>query len=153
MKTINRFLHIFTWILIGTLGVILLYTTLEFIAVVIRTIITRTEAFDLSRRYLDVENLFLVHVQGLVAGILLITIIIELIKTLITSLDEKISGNYIVIFTEIATIAVIRHLFIYELDHLGGINIIGIAALLLVLGLLNYVFRKNPEKKQDNQKT
>ncbi len=141
MKQINKILHAFTWVLVGILGVILVYSTFEYLALVIRTIINRTTAFDLSQRTINVDDLFLVHVQGLIAGILLITIIIELIHTLLTSLDEKKRNNYLAILFEIGTIAVIRHLFIYELDHIKGINVIGIALLLLVLGLLNLAYR------------
>ena len=141
MKQINKILHAFTWVLIGILGLILVYSTFEYLALVIRTIINRTTAFDLSQKTINVDDLFLVHVQGLIAGILLITIIIELIHTLLTSLDENKRNNYLAILFEIGTIAVIRHLFIYELDHIKGINVIGIALLLLVLGLLNLVYR------------
>ena len=141
MKQINRILHTFTWVLVGILGVILVYSTFEYLALVIRTIINRTTAFDLSQKTINVDDLFLVHVQGLIAGILLITIIIELIHTLLSSLDENKRNNYLAILFEIGTIAVIRHLFIYELDHIKGINVIGIALLLLVLGLLNLVYR------------
>lgn len=141
MKQINKILHAFTWVLIGILGLILVYSTFEYLALVIRTIINRTTAFDLSQKIINVDDLFLVHVQGLIAGILLITIIIELIHTLLSSLDENKRNNYLAILFEIGTIAVIRHLFIYELDHIKGINVIGIALLLLVLGLLNLVYR------------
>ncbi len=141
MKQINKILHAFTWVLIGILGLILVYSTFEYLALVIRTIINRTIAFDLSQKTINVDDLFLVHVQGLIAGILLITIIIELIHTLLSSLDENKRNNYLAILFEIGTIAVIRHLFIYELDHIKGINVIGIALLLLVLGLLNLVYR------------
>ncbi|MCG8384933.1 MAG: phosphate-starvation-inducible PsiE family protein [Cytophagales bacterium] len=141
MKQINKILHAFTWVLIGILGLILVYSTFEYLALVIRTIINRTTAFDLSQKTINVDDLFLVHVQGLIAGILLITIIIELIHTLLSSLDENKRNNYLAILFEIGTIAVIRHLFIYELDHIKGINVIGIALLLLVLGLLNLVYR------------
>ena len=141
MKQINKILHAFTWLLVGLLGIILIYTTLEYLALVVRTIINRTTAFDLSQRTINVDDLFLVHVQGLIAGILLITIIIELIHTLLASLDEKKRNNYLVILFEIGTIATIRHLFIYELDHIEGINVIGIALLLLILGLLNLAYR------------
>ena len=141
MKQINKILHAFTWVLIGILGLILVYSTFEYLALVIRTIINRTTAFDLSQNTINVDDLFLVHVQGLIAGILLITIIIELIHTLLSSLDENKRNNYLAILFEIGTIAVIRHLFIYELDHIKGINVIGIALLLLVLGLLNLVYR------------
>lgn len=141
MKHIDKLLHIFTWILVGILGVILIYTTFEFLALVVRTMVNRTAAFDINQRTIDTQGLFLVHVQGLIAGILLITIIIELIHTLLISLQHNKRNNYLVILFEIGTIAVIRHLFIYELDHIEGINIIGIALLLLVLGLLNLLYR------------
>lgn len=154
MNALSNLLKKFTWILVGILTVILIYTTLEFIAVVIRTMINSTEAFILAQRYINVEELFLQHVQELIAGILMITIIIELIKTLLATLDKRKRNNYMVIFFEIATIAVIRHLFIYELDHLNGMNVIGIAALLLILGTFVLIFRYNVlkrfvEKKND----
>jgi len=143
MKTsfFAKFLNGFTWVLIGVLGIILVYSTAEYLFLVFRTIINRADIFDLSQRTVNVENLFLVHVQGLIAGLLLLTIIIELIHTLLASLDPTKKNNYLLILFEIGTIAVIRHLFIYELDHIKGVNVIGIALLLLVLGALNIVFR------------
>ncbi|MBN1184958.1 MAG: hypothetical protein JXB49_21920, partial [Bacteroidales bacterium] len=68
-------------------------------------------------------------------------IIIELIHSLLASLDKSKKSNYLLILYEIATIAVLRHLFIYELDHIKGINIIGIALLIFILGLFNLVYR------------
>ena len=141
MNLLSKILHWFTWLLVLILAVILVYTSVEFIVLVIRTIINRTAVFDISQPTINVEDLFMVHVQGLIAGVLLLTIIIELIHTLIISLDDNKRSNYLVILFEIGTIAVIRHLFIYELDHIEGINIIGIGFLLLVLASLNIIYR------------
>lgn len=156
MNLISKTLKVFTWFLVSILGLILIYTTIEYLILVIRTIANSNEIFDFNSPKVDIDKLFLVHVQGLIAGVLLITIIVELIQTLIASLDDSKRNNLLLILFEIGTIAVIRHLFIYELDHLKGLNIIGIALLLLVLGGLNILFRpavldKIVGKKRQNE--
>lgn len=151
MKFISKILNKLTWVLIGILGLILIYTAAEFIVLVFRTMINRTAVFDLSQKTIDTDQLFIVNVQGLLAGVLLIIIIIELIHSLLASLDKTKKSNYLLILYEIATIAVVRHLFIYELDHIKGINIIGIAFLILILGLFNLIYRPELIQRMRNK--
>ena len=89
MEFIGKILNKLTWVLIGILGLILIYTTAEYLVLVFRTMINRTAEFDLSQKTIDTDQLFLVHVQGLLAGVLLIIIIIELIHSLLASLDKR----------------------------------------------------------------
>jgi len=141
MNYFKKLLNKFTYILIFLLGVVLIYSTGEYIILIFRLILTRSEVFDIDKSILNKEELFLSHVHGLIAGVLLIIILIELIQTLIASMDKSKKNNYLLIFFEIGTIAVIRHLFIFELDQVNGVNIIGIALLTLVLGVFNLLFR------------
>lgn len=142
MNQLSYILHLFVWLLIIILTIILFYSSAEFLVLVVRTMLNRTAAFDFSTPAINTENLFLVKVQGLIGGVLLLTIIVELIQTLLTSLRKDKNHLYLVILFEIAIIAVIRHLFIYEFDHMNGVTIIGIAFLILVLGVMNLLYRK-----------
>lgn len=163
MKALHTILNKFTWVLVFILGILLFYSTFELIILLGRSIYNRTAVYDFNQVTVVHENLFLMTVQGFLAGVLLLTIIIELMHTLLATLDHDKKANIVTILLEIGLIAVIRHLFIMELDHVKGINVIGIAILILVLGGLMLGFNRSPllsmlsrkfdesEKEEDQQ--
>lgn len=138
MNFIERSIKLFYWIIIIMLFAILTYSTIELILLMGRTIMNSTSIFDFSTPKVDLDKLFLQHVQNFIAGTLLLTIIIELIQSFFVFLKSEVHSKYLVILYEIAMIAIVRHLFIIDFEHVSGVELIGISLLVLVLGLLNY---------------
>lgn len=128
-------------ILIIILTAILLYSTLDLIIIVIKTFISKNEAYNYDSAKYNRENIFLASVQGLISAVLLITIIIELIYSLIEYLGKS-NRNYIMIIIEIALIALIRHLLVLDIEHIHSDVLIGISSLLFVLGLFYLIIQK-----------
>lgn len=134
MNFINQFTKFVTRILIVLLAVILAVSLVEFIVLVVRAGLTHQAAYDFAGGPLDKEKLFVSEVQGLIGGILLLTILIELIHALKKDLTLS-SHIYVTVITEIALIAIVRHLLVLDVAHMDGVTIIGLSALVLVLGL------------------
>jgi uncharacterized membrane protein (DUF373 family) len=133
MNLMKSYTGIVTRILIGLLAIILAVSLVEFIVLVVRVTVTHRAAYDFSGP-LDSDGLFVSEVQGLIGGILLLTILIELIHALMKDLD-LVSHNYVIVITEIALIAIVRHLLVLDVAHMDGVTIIGLSSLVLVLGL------------------
>lgn len=121
-------------ILIFLVVAILVYSLAELIALTIRGMITHGAAFAPNLDPVNRDKLFLREVQGLVSGVLFITILVELIISLIEYLKVG-SANYVTVITEIALIAIVRHLLALDLEHVDASILAGLSALILVLGL------------------
>ncbi len=159
MGSLGKAIKAFYWLIIILLFVVLAYSTLELILLVGRTMANRTAIFNFSDSAVDLENLFIQHVQGFIAGVLLITIILELIQSFFVFVKSEHQSKYLVILYEIAMIAIVRHLFALDFEHINGSKLFGLSALILVLGILNLLNRpailkrlggglKNSEKSQ-----
>jgi uncharacterized membrane protein (DUF373 family) len=134
MKVIPVFTHTIIRILIFALCLILAYSVFEFLLLVLRGFINYRGAFVLTGGAIDKSTLFLTQVQGFVSAILLLTILIELIFSLLEYL--KLGGiNYVPVITEIAVIAVVRHILAIDMEHVEGGVLLGISSLILVLGI------------------
>ncbi len=90
---------------------------------------------------IDKANLFISTVQGLIAAVLLITILIEVIESL-REYKQKNNINYINVIIEIAIIAVVRHILIMEFEHINGNTLLGVSSLIFVLGFLYFILNK-----------
>src|SRR5690606_22648335 len=149
MDFFNQFTKFVTRILIALLAIILAVSLVEFIVLVVRVTLTHQAAYDFAGGPLEKDNLFVAEVQGLIAGILLLTILIELIHALKKDLTLS-SHVYVTVITEIALIAIVRHLLVLDVAHMDGMTIIGLSSLVLVLGLF-YLFATDrlrfPSKK------
>lgn len=121
-------------ILIFLVVIILLYSLAELIALTFRGMITHTAAFANSLEPVDRNHLFLREVQGLISAVLFMTILVELIISLIEYLKVG-SANYVTVITEIALIAIVRHLLALDIEHVDASVLVGLSALILVLGL------------------
>lgn len=87
---IDKIVKLSIKVLIVLLTLVLLYSVAELFLIVIKTFVVKSEAFvNFSDTY-NRKNLFLSTVQGLIAAVLLITIIIEVIYSL-TLKKEKIA--------------------------------------------------------------
>jgi len=140
-------------ILIILLTVIMIYSLIEIVAIVLRTIIVRNEITNFLNPTINQENLFITSVQGFVSAVLLITILIEIIQSLREYL-EKSKINYIKVILEIAIIAIIRHVLIIDFEHAGTGILIGLSSLILVLGLFYLILNdKIPINKKNVQLT
>ena len=137
-------------ILIILLTVIMIYSLVEIVAIVLRTIIVRNEILNFLNPTINQENLFIASVQGFVSAVLLITILIEIIQSL-REYQEKSKINYIKVILEIAIIAIIRHVLIIDFEHASTSILIGLSSLIFVLGLfyliLNNKFPINKKKR------
>ena len=141
MNTIEKAVKAFYWLIIGLLFLVLIYSTVELVVLVGRTIANRTAIFDFSQSAVDLNNLFIQHVQGFIAGVLLLTIILELIQSFFVFIKSEQHSKYLIILYEIAMIAIVRHLFAMDFEHIDGSKLLGISALVLVLGALNFIHR------------
>lgn len=126
---------IITKVLIISLGIILIYSTAEFVAITVRTMITHHDTFNWQLSSLNRDHVFLSRVQGLISAVLLLTIMLELIHSL-TSYLKVGSTDYLKIIIEIALIAIVRHLLALDLEHTSSGILIGTSSLVLVLGIL-----------------
>ena len=147
MTIIERIIKAFYWLIITILFVILIYSTVELVILLGRTIFNNLTIFDFSKSKVNVENLFVQHVQRFIAGILLLTIIIELIQSFFVFIKSENHSKYLVIIYEIAMIAIVRHIFTIDLEHIHGLELVGISVLVLVLGVLNFFNKPSIIKK------
>jgi len=152
MKYIPIFTRFIVLALIVLLSIILAFSLIEFVVLLIRAAINQQAAFDFASETLNRDNLFLSQVQGLISAILLLTIIIELIHSL-TEYIKAGTTNYVVIISEIALIAIVRHILALDIEHIDPQSLIGLSALILVLGLFylistKTIFQKNASESQ-----
>ncbi len=156
MNLIEKFIKTFYWFIIIVLFFILIYSSIELVLLVARTMVNKTAIYDFSTGTVDLGNLFVQHVQGFIAGILLLTIILELIQSFFVFLKSEEHSKYLIILYEIAMIAIVRHIFSLDFEHVDGSKLIGISALVLVLGILNFINKPTiikwlakPQKKRN----
>jgi uncharacterized membrane protein (DUF373 family) len=127
--------HFITRVLIFSLTGILIYSTGEFIIIVIRTVINHHDMFDWRLTSVNKDNIFLSRLQGLISALLLLTIMLELIHSL-TSYLKVGSTDYLKIIIEIALVAIVRHVLALDIEHATTDILLGTSALILVLGVL-----------------
>jgi uncharacterized membrane protein (DUF373 family) len=139
---INKITRLVIRILIVSITCMLIYSLAEFIFLAGRAALTYHAAFSFSPEPLDRSKLFFSQVQGLIAAILLLTILIELIASLIEYLKVG-SANYVTVITEIALIAIVRHLLAIDFEHVHADVLLGLSALIFVLGLFYLVTSKH----------
>ncbi|MCA0133320.1 phosphate-starvation-inducible PsiE family protein [Winogradskyella alexanderae] len=152
MSIIEKLIKGFYWVIIVALFIILIFSTVELIVLIWRTLTNSLVVFDFSTDRVDTSGLFVNHVQRFIAGILMLTIIIELIQSFFVFVKSEAHSKYLVIIYEIAMIAIVRHLFTLDLEHIHGNELIGISILVLVLGALNYFNKPSIIKKLTNLK-
>jgi uncharacterized membrane protein (DUF373 family) len=156
MELMNTITKKVIQVLIVLITFILIYSTVEFIFLLGRAAFTHLEAFSFSPEPVDRSKLFFSQVQGLIAAVLLLTILIELIASLIEYLKVG-SANYVTVITEIALIAIVRHLLAIDFEHVHADVLLGLSALIFVLGIfylltnehgsfIGRVLKKNSEK-------
>lgn len=134
MELINIITRKVIQVLIVLITLMLLYSLIEFIFLLGRAALTQHAAFSFSPAPVDRTRLFFSQVQGLIAAVLLLTILIELISSLIEYLKVG-SANYVTVITEIALIAIVRHLLAIDFEHVQADVLLSLSALVFVLGL------------------
>ena len=144
---IDRFVRICLQVLVLLLAVVLAISVLELVALVVRAVLAKTAAFSLDPAPVDREGLFLTTVQGFIAGVLLITILVELVRSL-TEYLQRGSAEYVVVMFEIALIAVVRHLLAIDFEHVDPLMLPGLALLLGVLAYFNLRMGKQGHVKE-----
>lgn len=136
--------------LIFLLTGIMMYSMLEIILITLRTIFIKNEIINFLNPTIDRNNLFISSVQGLIAAVLLITILIEVIDSLREyKLKNKI--NYTKVILEIAIIAIIRHVLILDITHSNSETLIGISSLILVLGVFYLILNDKIKLRKDDR--
>ena len=141
MKLVSTISNLTIRVLIFFLTVILIVSLLELGVLLVKAVLASNEILILRDSPIIKEGLFLSKVQGFIAAVLLITILIELIASLVEYLKVG-SANYVRIIVEIALIALIRHLLGIDVEHVATGTLLGISALLLVLGGFYYLLKK-----------
>lgn len=141
MKLVSTISNLTIRILIFFLIVILIVSLVELGGLIFKAVLVSDELITFRETPILKERLFLSKVQGLISAVLLITILIELITSLVEYLKEG-SANYVRIIVEIALIALIRHLLGIDVEHVATGTLLGISALLLVLGGFYYLLKK-----------
>ena len=137
-------------VIIVLLTLMLIYTVAEFSFLVAKGFIRYNSGFNLSSMPFDRERLFFTQVQGLISAALLLTILIEFIQSLIGYIKTE-SNNYVALITEIALIAIVRHILTIDLEHINAGVLFGLSSLIFVLGLFYIlVDRKFILFRQDN---
>ncbi|MBL7844264.1 MAG: phosphate-starvation-inducible PsiE family protein [Cyclobacteriaceae bacterium] len=142
MEIINTITKRVIQVLIVLITFMLLYSLVEFIFLLGRSALTHHAAFNFSPGPIERSKVFFGQVQGLIAAILLLTILIELISSLVEYLKVG-SANYVTVITEIALIAIVRHLLAIDFEHASAGVLLGLSALIFVLGLF-YLLTKKP---------
>ena len=117
-------------IILVTLYVILIYSLFEFCIILVTSIINHPVSFAFTP--IDKTTTFLQIVFPLLSGILVLVIIVEMIESIIDYIKLDRS-SYIYIITEIALIALIRHLITLDLHHIEASEVMGIGVLTLVI--------------------
>jgi uncharacterized membrane protein (DUF373 family) len=141
MKLISTISNLTIRVLIFFLTVILIVSLLELGVLLFKAVLASNEILISRGNPIVKGGLFLSKVQGFIAAVLLITILIELIASLVEYLKVG-SANYVKIIVEIALIALIRHLLGIDVEHVATGTLLGISALLLVLGGFYYLLKK-----------
>lgn len=144
---INLTIHILIYFLV----LILIVSVLELGGLILKAILSSNEILIFRGSPVVKEGLFFSKVQSLISAVLLITIIIELIASLVEYLKEG-STNYVKIIVEITLIAILRHLPGIDLEHLEGGTLLGISAIVFVLGGFYYMLIKLPSHTEDKEK-
>jgi uncharacterized membrane protein (DUF373 family) len=139
--TVSTVTRVIIRVMIFALSIILIYSSIEFLVILFRSVLNNLAVFDFQSSILDRDHLFISHVQELISAILLITIIIELINSLAEYLKLG-SANYVSVITEIALIAIIRHLLALDLEHTDSGTLWGLSSLIVALGIF-YLVLKN----------
>jgi len=96
---------------------------------------------------------FLIPVQGLIdifAFFLLVLIGVELLETLKAYLRKDVLHVRVVL--EVALIAMARKVIILEPDHVSSLTLLGVAALILAVGVAFY-FERQAQGEQGGQRT
>jgi uncharacterized membrane protein (DUF373 family) len=138
---IQMFIKYVVMILILLLTTILLYSLVEFILLVYKALFIYSEVFNFSDKPHNRELLFITQVQGFISAVLLLTILIEFIHSLTQYLRSG-TTDYIEIITEIALIAIVRHLLILDIEHINSGILVGLSALIFVIGLFYLIIAR-----------
>jgi uncharacterized membrane protein (DUF373 family) len=140
-KVIEKTTKIVVRIIIILLTVILLYSLFEFIILTLKGVFVYNEIFNFSFEPYDKNKLFLTQVQGFISAVLLLTLIIGLLRSMIEYIKAG-TTSYIEIITEIALIALVRYLLALDIEHINPGTLIGLSALIFVLGLFYLFFNQ-----------
>lgn len=142
-KYLQSIINLTVKVILVMLLLILVYSVAEFTILVIKGLIRYNDAFTLSAitQPADRGNLFLTQVQGLISAALLLTILIEFIQSLNGYLKSE-TNNYVAVITEIALIAIVRHILTLNIEHVQPGVLFGLSALIFVLGLFFIVINQ-----------
>lgn len=142
MKITTQITSLTIRLLIVFLVIILTASLIELSGIIYKSIINSDLFSIFGNGPLDRNTLFFGKIQGLITAILLITILVELIASLVEYLKEG-SANYVKIIVEIALIALIRHVLGLDIEHVASGTLFGISALIAVLGAFYIILRSN----------
>jgi len=131
LETLNKsVIKLILRVILVTLYIILIYSLFEFCVILITTVVNHP--VSLTFNPIDKTSTFLELVLPLLSGVLVLVIVVEMIESIIDYIKLDRS-SYIYIITEIALIALIRHLITLDLHHIEASEVMGIGVLTLVI--------------------
>jgi uncharacterized membrane protein (DUF373 family) len=143
LELINKVaIKMILWIILAALFVILIYSLVEFCVILTKTISNH----PVSITTIDKSSTFLAVVLPLLSGILVLVIVIEMIESIVNFIKFDRS-SYIYVITEIALIALIRHLITLDLHHIETMQAIAIGLLTFVVTAF-YIALRTLKKKE-----
>ena len=124
--------------LIAMMCVVVLVSTVELGWIIVQDLITPPILFFEIDELLEIFGFFLLIVIG-----------IELLETIRSYLDDHVVHVEIVL--EVALIAIARKVIVLDLKDYSSVTILGIAALILALGVAHFLKHRTRRPRQRNQ--
>jgi uncharacterized membrane protein (DUF373 family) len=129
LETISkRAIKLILKILLAALYIILVYSLIEFLIILFNAIINHPISFSFNP--VDKSSPFLELVLPLLSAVLLMMIVVEMIESIIDFIKFD-RTSYIYIITEIALIAMIRHLITIDLHHINAFEVVAVGLLII----------------------
>ncbi len=143
LETINkRAIKLILKVILAALYIILVYSLIEFCIILVTAIINHPISFSFNP--VDKSSTFLELVLPLLSAVLLMIIVVEMIESIIDFIKFDRS-SYIYIITEIALIAMIRHLITIDLHHINAVEVAAVG--LLIISVASFYIALKVTKK------
>ena len=126
---LRKFEHAVIVSLIGMMIVVVLISTVELAYLIVKDIISPPFFWLEIDELLDIFGFFLLILIG-----------VELLETIKAYLADKVVHSEVVL--EVALIAIARKVIILDVKEYSGLTIVGIAALIVAMGLAYYLMKR-----------
>jgi len=135
---LRKFEHAVIVSLIGMMIVVVLISTVELAYLIVKDIISPPFLWLEIDELLDIFGFFLLILIG-----------VELLETIKAYLADKVVHSEVVL--EVALIAIARKVIILDVKEYSGLTIVGIAALIVAMGLAYYLMKRCLEQRRGDR--